>query len=123
MILSKGDRIHVEFDATVKDDGGVGEHLDRAFTHEVVDDQGVRHYIFGSKGVTLLPAPAPEPENWPPQVGDVWGIENDPTVQYHVIRGDDGKVRFIYPAGGYDYSIMKAGVPWVLRYRPERKVV
>lgn len=117
MILQKGDRIHVEFDATVKDDGGTGKNLDRAFTHEVVDDTGVRHYIYGGKGVTVLP------ENWPPQVGDVWGIKNDPTVQYHVIRGEDGKVKFIYPAGGYDYAIMRGGVPWVLRYRPGRKVI
>jgi hypothetical protein len=80
MTFRKGDRVHVEFDATVGDtdiasfpagfaDGAYRPETYRsAFTTFVTDDNGFRHFVYLSD----LTAESSEPENWPPKIGEIW---------------------------------------------------
>lgn len=73
--LAVGDRIHIEFDATVESlvnvNGGSGDksyHLGACAI--VSDDRGTQHAIYTGAAPRIAKVIAPK--NWPPKVGDVW---------------------------------------------------
>ena len=73
MTFRKGDRVHVEFDATVGDTdiasfpAGFADGAYRPETY-VTDDNGFRHFVYLSD----LTAESSEPKNWPPKIGEIW---------------------------------------------------
>lgn len=71
-----GTRVEVRYTGTLT--------RDTADRHWVADPDGIWHsYEKGGK-VSVTPAP---PENWPPEPGDTWAVED---VIYHVRQLDDG---------------------------------
>ena len=89
---NSGDRIHVEFDATVRDTLAGGPHATtRVVADATPDGQAgeTTHYVYlGDPSVyTVLPPALAEkelPRFWPPVVGDVWF--HGPSGQTYVVR-------------------------------------
>lgn len=84
-----GDKVHVEFDAVVTENGTSGR--DRMFTQtlkEVTDKPGyvgTVHYVYlHEDNATVVEA---EPASWPPQIGDVWEANGDEYFVYNAIFG------------------------------------
>lgn len=95
-VLKSGTRVHVEFDGETVNEPWINGMLTNTSMADSDDcggfmavsgPDGIVHliwhmgdYISGSQDVFTV-TPDPEPEFWPPRVGDIWGI---PGIEYAV---------------------------------------
>jgi hypothetical protein len=86
MTFRKGDRVHVEFDATVGDTDIASFPASfptgtrrSAYTTFVTDDHGFEHFVY----LTDATAETAKPGNWPPRAGEIW---QTPAGQQYFVR-------------------------------------
>lgn len=112
MLFNPGDRVKVEFNGTVwqtiieSDGNGI----------IVVKDDVLKNY----HQIAIENVKSAEPENWPPQVGDIWETEDG--KEFAVYDVGKGKVIFAFnaPSLAYDdteINEFKAKNPKLIRRR------
>lgn len=85
MSFHVGDKVRIEFDATIID--GPNSAVGRLYTYTVTQkagaSSGATHYVYLTEDNARVTKPA-EPESWPPQAGDIW---NAGGIEYFVYSG------------------------------------